>query len=384
MIPFARMIQYGNVKPVYTDILKVQSSSNMTALLMSNGYVYVRGTNSAGSLGNGTSNTAVTGDWYLTITNANKMWIGFQNILVYTNDGKWMSTGNIQYLSGTSSGSNVWRDVSSYFTAINPVSVKQVQIGTDTMFMLLDTGQIYSSGANTYGVQGRGNTTAVNGLTLTTSTYGSNTWSEIAYNQGTFYALRTDGQVWGSGRADVGQCGATSSTGVLSPRFLSANHTHVQAGSMSGFASRTDGLYAIGSQFWGQLGDGTVSSNVGTVGKTVFTNVRSGLVDHIWSNSYMTTILSGSKLYSTGNINRGSLNSSTNIGVFTEQLNVPIFDESKIADLYTIGASTAYIVDVNGDLWGTGIYSASNDLLPGHTTNQMTYVKLDMSGIDRG
>lgn len=385
MIPLARMLKYGYVRPVRKDIVKVGTVGNAVVLLMDNGNVYVRGQNSNGSLGVGVASSNITGDWYLTTTNATKMWTGSGNILIYTNDGKWMSTGNIQYLSGASSGSNVWRDVTSYFAGLIPSTILDLKLGNDTLFVLTTSGQIYSSGANTYGVQGRGNTTAVNGLTLAISTYGSYTWTAIGYENGTFYALRTDGQVWGSGRADLGQCGATSSTGVLSPRFLTANCTLLSAGTISGYVAKADGVYSIGSQFWGQLGDGTVGSNTGAVGKTVFTNVYNPTnLTYITSAGYMTTLCANGELYSTGALNRGSVGSTSQVGSFRLQEQVPTFNPSKVKELYCIGSTNAYLVDVNGDLYGTGTYSATTDLLPGYTSNQLYYVALNMNGVDRG
>jgi alpha-tubulin suppressor-like RCC1 family protein len=76
--------------------------------------------------------------------------------------------------------------------------------------------------------------------------------------------LKTDGSLWAMGMNSVGQLGDGTTTNRTSPvQILSGGVQAVAAGSSSGHSLilKTDGsLWAMGSNNYGQLGDGTTTN----------------------------------------------------------------------------------------------------------------------------
>lgn len=379
MIPFARISKYGNIAPDRPTLSRVQSSNNATFLLLSDGRLYNRGTYTNGNLGNSTS--SITGDWLLTNSNVSQMWYYVLSCLVKKNDGTWWCTGNRQYLIGSSAQTNVWYDCTSLMSTIDNAgsSIKKLLYSNDKMFCLLNDGRIISSGLNPVGVHGTGNTTAITSPTFNSAYNSLGTWVDITFNGASFYALRDDGVLYGSGNSSVGQLVGTTSSSV--PKLLTTDVLHICAGNSSLTISKSDGIYVLGSQFQGQIGDGVATSDTAAVGRTAFYKLTTpaGLdATDINTGNYMTLIRKSDGTYMcTGNCIKGSVGSNSSFSVYNQSLNVPAHTIP-----WCIGNNQSYIIGSDGILYGTGAYSSTYDPLPGYTTAQYTFVPLSLRGIE--
>lgn len=160
MIPFARVLNYGNIAPGLPEIKKMQGFSNGIYVLYESGELYATGANSWGLLM--TTSTTQLKKWKLLSTEVDYFWVCNYGAVFKMKDGKWMFLGT-QMILGTGYDKHISLfDISSSMSIVqydssNPSATK-IQMNIDGLFYLYGT-DLYARGANRFYSLGLGNTT---------------------------------------------------------------------------------------------------------------------------------------------------------------------------------------------------------------------------------
>lgn len=192
MLPFVRMLEYGNIAPSAPAIKKVLTQNKLEMVLIDDGSLYAHGQDDDYNWGGNTKLNA-SGVLQLSSTAVDDFWLGVCSIV---------RKGNTMLLSGSSyafSGSNVinqgFTDFSSYFSTIDVKNIKKMICGY-TLFVLMNDGTLYGRGYNRSGTIGLGNKNYVsNWVQMSTGVsgiYGDNLGD-------TLIIIKNDGTVWGAG-----------------------------------------------------------------------------------------------------------------------------------------------------------------------------------------
>lgn len=360
MLPFARMLEYGNVRPPLTTFDRPLQTQYTNVTVLKDNTLYGYGNNNYGQLGVGDSVskpsfiTCKTGVW--------KYWLGvLGSLLIGTDLNIYYSGSNVSF---PQIGSNVttWTNVTSYFNAIGitAADIEDCYIGESTR-ILLNTGQYVYCGRNNYGECGNGTSgTPVSTLTIhptltgisklrgafdgthfvtssgsalfcgrnfygeggigstsmvpTPTTSVSSGVLDISTNNSTTWWFYTNGQIWWAGSNSLGQAGigSTSPSSVSIPNrnttitysttgFQSpSNLTNTGIGSP--IFSSSSSVRHSGTNTYGQIGNGTLTTPVTTVYSVPLTSMGTwdnvAYVSKDWCRSFILT--KDWKLYAAG------------------------------------------------------------------------------------
>ncbi|MCB1202810.1 MAG: S8 family serine peptidase [Verrucomicrobiae bacterium] len=136
-------------------------------------------------------------------------------------------------------------------------------LGSTFTLALKTDGTLKAAGSNTYGQLGIGTTTS-SSFFVTVDPSSGPVWDSVAVGSYFGMGIRNDGTLWGWGLNSNGQLGLGNSA---SPQLLpvkvgaATNWSAISCGSSFAAGIRSDGsLWAWGSNFSGQVGDGTTTS----------------------------------------------------------------------------------------------------------------------------
>lgn len=295
MIPFARIVQYGNVVvPEVTKIKKMEFGNQHYLLLNSKGELYGSGNNANRQF---LSSVTTNGQWNLIETGVQDCWAGGQWSM-YKKDNKIYHIGT----NGISIGSF------TIYTEITAAQLGSVQIndiinifGTVGMVHVSTiNGNIYAIGSNTNGNSGLNNgTTTVSVLTQVPGLNGNtaNVAKYMRYAQdGTAILQMTGGYLYGWGKNSSGMLATGNQLALGSAKAISFG----ARGACVGYSAMTymaaSGLWSCGDQVYGQTGTGYVAGSssyltaiqkanyAGVTGTTIIPPMGGG---RTWNNSFM-------------------------------------------------------------------------------------------------
>ncbi|EPE1232606.1 hypothetical protein ACSGOQ_005882 [Escherichia coli] len=207
MLPFARMVKYGNKAPERADIvIKMQAPSaftnNTLMLLYKSGDLWGIGGNNAGIFGLG--NTTTQTKWVRLMQNVKNFWCtrNASYSLVQTNDNKFYYAGwNLWTGTSSSVQSTTFVECTSYFSGFDMDNIKDIYPNVRNMFLLTNDSILYAIGDNSTYELGSSSSqltsfTQVNiNVKKVSSFFNSPTW-----------IIKNDNSAW--------RCGSTS-TGTL-------------------------------------------------------------------------------------------------------------------------------------------------------------------------
>lgn len=273
MLPFVRMLEYGNIRPAAPTIVDVRHSMSTTVttyILRSNGELWGGGDNSSGQLAQGNiSNTYK--NTCIKLRSDVKMFAHYSECtLVYTTDNKLLFCGFDYRISSPSSEFNRtnWFDISSRFGGLDLTKIKQIGCTRMNIYIITESGEMYSTGffrALGAGMTSGGNYTNTPSLLATDVDYMNIGGEEVI----TF--RKNNGTIWGFGNngyarvyaLDVSSPSSTQSAAyVPSPvqMFIAqdvANIMGVYGGPNNTLVFRNNGTtVGCGSQYYGTLGAG--------------------------------------------------------------------------------------------------------------------------------
>jgi alpha-tubulin suppressor-like RCC1 family protein len=245
-----------------TDISNIQAIDagyKYTIALRSDGTIWTWGYNNKGQLGNNTQTDIYTPQQVAALSGSVMASIaaGYNHALSVRNDGTvwaWGNNDNGQLGNNTTTDSLVPVQVSDLTTA------SDITAGTLYSLALLNDGSVRAWGHNALGELGDGTTTnrstPVQVLNLASTT-------SIVAGHDHAVARLTNGTVWTWGDNSNGQLGDNSKTGRTTPQQVStlSGAVAVAAGQDETLAllKTDDAFWSWGWNFYGQLGDGTMT-----------------------------------------------------------------------------------------------------------------------------
>ncbi|EON7636985.1 hypothetical protein ABV23_RS00640 [Escherichia coli] len=170
MLPFVRMLEYGNIAPEPKPLFKnrLQCSADAKFYLHTNGNLYWFGSSSYGQGGNGSLNSSTA--WTLVNTNVVRYWGGVQGTIAIKKDGTIWYTGTSSVIPVIASNTNgVWVDVTSHFAdfGVSADDIDSIVISA-CMRVFLKNGKWFFCGAGSGGVFGNGSSASVSQFTYST------------------------------------------------------------------------------------------------------------------------------------------------------------------------------------------------------------------------
>lgn len=263
---------------------EVVSDASTAYIRMQGGAVYGWGNNPYGQLGNNSTTAATTPVQVGTFGNSGQpkaKQIAFDGDTIYivADDGNAYAAGrNIYGQVGVNTTTSPYKTIQKVLVPLAS-GEKIVRVTTDQWFasFLTNKGNVYSVGYNGYGQLGNNSTaTAVKSPVLftlpagVTATYIYTTSRGTAAGYANTYVIGSDGRVYGAGSNTFGQLGiGTTANAVSTPQAMGViDGTSIKAADVlsgNGTAiviSSTGVVYSVGSNKYGQLGDGTKTDSL--------------------------------------------------------------------------------------------------------------------------
>lgn len=349
MLPFAIISTYGNaVAPepkVKTLVAADQNSTQVAALLMDNGKLFWRGTNTRSQLGAAKSDSRSS--WISVRNDVQQVWIGGFCTIIWTGTN-FYHIGAKECIGATSTGTNntTWTDITSLINqvATSYNDIQSICLSTTSMVLLHKNGTLYGIGYNTsseLGIVGRVSAWRTIDSSVQKASTGDNSLCYIKNNSLYVCGLNTNGQ-FGNG----------NTTAITTPTLVNianypyvtdvmANRTHTLVYASTDNVS-TAYLFAAGNGQFGQLGNGAATTTVSTFVKiTTATGTSFGNQGGKFYNA--SQIISSTGLYGTGAmviIGRGSSGVASTYGLSNYQFS----DMNKITHLCCLSNTGSFIV----------------------------------------
>ena len=297
------------------------------------------------------------------------------------------SDGTIWVVGGNSSGQLGNGTLGNYSSPIQVGSLTNwasVIAGTYTTHAINKSGQLFAWGSTNSGVLGNGVGTA-GGTVLTPVQIGTLTnWKSVVSNNQSTAAIKTDGTLWAWGYNLHGELGLGTSVSVSSPVQVGSltNWASISHSGMHLMAIRTDGtLWGTGYNAYGSIGNGVYS------GTSMYSSpVQTGSLTNwkqAWAGSYSSTqigtlaINTSGQLFSFGNLGYSGASSAGNA------YSTPVQVGSASNWAYsTTNASSSFAMTTTGTIYAWGANS-NGELALGNSTTIITTPTI-ISGITTG
>lgn len=378
MIPFARVIKYGNNVST-PKIKKVFAGSVNVYVLFENGKLYGCGQNSQYQLGNYPA--AIQSSWVLVRDDVVDAWAGVTSLLCYLGNGNSWHFYGTRAVLGDFSGNAGPSGFDPSATMPNYSNVYLLSIGELSMhYVAANKNRIYGRGLNTNYTIGGGLSGPSDVFTDALSLGGA-TVEDIQTNNTNTMILSSTGEVRGCGLSTYGSMGVAVGTYTTMAIRDPSGTQLMSSSAQSTILFKGGGIsYIAGWQLYGQLGNGLETnvtiypfrSNPVSVDADIIAVSRSCSTGQVAMYCRST-----GEVYTTGIASRSGSGTTTNTTTFTRRFQFDTgFDASKVT-LYT-NSYTSIAFD-GKDLWGV----ASNvNYLPGLSGAGKVFEKINLpSGI---
>jgi len=332
MLPFPQLVQYGNIAPQPLPIKKLLTHNNSVFVLMFSGQLYVRGFNTSGQLGVGSTTNVTT--WTLSTTSVDDLWVGGTSTLIRKYDGSYMFAGNntgVGNANGTSTTTWAAWTVKDTLT----LGIIDIALSTGSISVLLEDGTIKSAGIGSNGQLGNNTTTnnIVGSFVDSIIPVGVTPVSLLASNTmhgfiGDNNRLYHTGLINAANTVSPGTAQYTTYT--LNPVIGSTNAVLSYMNNSNGLAMgliRTSGnvvrMYFGGSKIFGQMADGVNGSlsNLKAFGDFTGTPYPSGTILDIATgySYYAQMVITSTGIFAAGR-NTGEQAGALSTGIASEAL----------------------------------------------------------------
>ena len=266
--------------------------------------------------------------------------------------------------------------VPEFFRDVDTVSVGEgYGFGNGYTVAIKKDGTLLAWGDNWWGQLGRGNTLP----TGIPKQIGSDAhWKAVSAGSGYTVAIKKDDTIWAWGYNNLGQLGDGTTSDSSIPvqvgnntddwKAVSAGYEHTVA------IKKDDTLWAWGSNYYGQLGDGTTSDS--SIPVQVIISGIPGAVNDDWiavstGGGYTVAIKKGGTIWAWGDNQYGQL------GNGESGSSIPVQVGNNTDDWKTVSAGYYHAVAIknNGELWAWGL-NDFGQLGDGTTSNRRAPVRV--------
>ncbi|MED6699258.1 hypothetical protein VWH97_05960 [Escherichia coli O157] len=381
MLPFVRMLDYGNIAPNPPDpSTRFKIYSGGSAMYFHD--TYTKNLYASAAVSQGTGTGVASSKFILSATNVKRVLLenNSSGCQLYEEDGtgKVFITGSPSAFSGSGAYYNTWTDCTSWITSsgINVSDIKYMSSYSDLKVNLITTdGTLYCCGTNSTSTRSSfGNGTNTNSFNAFVKIEAI---SSVKKAVGNIY-LKEDNTLWGCGINTYYQLGTgnqTASTGVVR---IQTNVIDVDVSYQSTFFIKDDNkLYACGTQYGVSYGN---EFGTGTTLKqyTTPTLLNSDVQNvHCCVGNMASHIRRfGTTIFATGVNTGGQLGVGNLTNQFYYTQSYANFNSSYSLVLNNIGS---LILTDEGKLFYTGF----SNLVMGGSSGQYTtrYTEVDMSFI---
>ena len=260
---------------VSSNVVAISAGGEHSLFLKSDGSLWAMGWNSHGQLGDGTANNT---NWPEQIVSSGVTAIsaGFNYSLFLKSDGSLWGMGFNYGALGYGTGNNCYQPV-----LIITTGVVAIAAGFVHSLLLKSDGSLWVTGNNADGQLGTGTT----GGSVTT-------WQQIVTNgvvaiaAGSYHSLflKSDGGLWAMGHNFFGELGdGHGAFGVktnVPEEIVSSNVVAIAAGLQFSMFLKSDGsLWAMGTDIFGQLGDGFINNTVSIIPEQIVPSPQPSLTE---------------------------------------------------------------------------------------------------------
>ncbi|MED6562316.1 hypothetical protein VWH05_05875 [Escherichia coli O157] len=377
MLPFGRMFDYGNIKPVpepeeFDEVLQ-QQYYNTLYLHKPTNTLYGYGLNSNKQL----SLLIVPTEFMVLSTDCKKYWTGvFGTLMVSLSNKIYYCGSRIAFPQATTaSNTDGWKYVTEYFDALGVVGddIKSVYIGASTR-VLLNDGRVMCCGNNAYAECGTGVTGAINTLQFVPQ-FGTDVKSMYCSTYGTHYInSRNESYFVGENTNGTSGTGTANDSIVAAHTLTARNVKHISTNYNTTWWFFENGdIYWCGLNNMGQAGNNSVTSGYTLL--AVKNTVLSGTIDlpTLKSPSSLSTGYVGAPIASySSRIRNGGINDLGQLGLGT----ITPFERSWIDmnisiigtydDVLTISKDirSSMILTKDYKLYACGGYNSNGQSLP--------------------
>jgi len=353
------------------------------------GVLYAWGSNYQGELGDGTTTSRLT-----PVPVSLPAGVTATQIAAGDREGYALGSDGLLYAWGWNYYGQLGDGTTTNRSTPVPVSlpagatIAQIAIGGYTGYALDSDGVLYAWGWNYYGQLGDG-TTINRSAPVPVSVPVGVTFTQIAVNSGSAYALGSDDLLYAWGWNLYGQLGDGTTINRSTPVPVSVpvgvTFTQIAAGNSSVFALGSDDLlYAWGWNLYGQLGDGTTMNRSTPVPVSLPAGVTATQIVSGGTAGY--AVGSDGLLYAWGLNNRHQLGDGTATDRLTP-VPVPLPEGVTVAQIDASGGS-GYALASDGLLYAWG-YNIAGQLGDGTTldrwapvlTNSVTVTSVVLAGV---
>jgi alpha-tubulin suppressor-like RCC1 family protein len=343
----------GVCKPA--DVMAIAGGGSHSLAVKINGEVWAWGSDSAGQLGNGSgSGSSATPVGVTNLAGATAVSAGSTHSLALLDNGEVWAWGADTYGQLGDGGTSVNRQAPVWVVGLPDVAVA-VSAGGNHSLALLADGTVWAWGRNSYGALGA----SVGATSQSPVWVAALPTQAVAIAAGGDHSLAVlaDGTVWAWGRDIYGQLGnggaAANSTTPVQAIGLPDVAVSVAAGGNHSLALLASGeVWSWGHDLYGQLGNGGTATNamapVMVVGlPEVVTAIAAG------GNHSLALLASGS-VVSWGHDGSGQLGDGA--GATNHQSPVPIVNLTEVSML-AAGTSHSLALKFDGTAWAWGLDS---------------------------
>jgi alpha-tubulin suppressor-like RCC1 family protein len=251
-------------------------------------------------------------------------------------------------------------------TYFNTIPIKTVAAGNGHTIFVSMTGIVYSVGLNANGQLGTGNLTNIS--TPAPITFFNNIpIKSVAAGEVHTLFLSMDGKVYSTGFNTSGQLGlgdtTQRTTPVLIPYFNKILISAIYAGSFNSIFVDTAGkIYAVGANGFGQLGLGNIANRITPEPITYFNNIKIAYVSTKGDNTLF--LDTDGKVYGAGLNENGELGLGDVIDIYTP-IPIPYFNNIPLSFIQ-LGRFHSIFVDISGKVYTSG-FSGNGQLGMGTT-----------------
>ncbi|HAN3822055.1 TPA: hypothetical protein IFD62_000219 [Escherichia coli] len=159
MLPFGRMVKYGNTIPKRAGVKKISTSISHVGMLFDNGNLYLRGNGGEYKLGNDSTGFVQNG-WVKCQYSVADVWCLTYATIILTTSGELYLAGQLGYVGVVAASVPGWTNITSNLSSIPALSTIQNIAYTETtisngaILILLSNGDLYGIGRNGGGVLG--------------------------------------------------------------------------------------------------------------------------------------------------------------------------------------------------------------------------------------